>query len=38
MVTILQGRRPESKRLAAELIIRASTGTAPATHRLRQSK
>jgi DNA-binding LacI/PurR family transcriptional regulator len=38
MVTFLQGRRPDSKRLPAELIVRASTGIAPATHRLKQSK
>ena len=38
MVALLQGRPAESKRLPAELIVRASTGTAPATYRLRQSK
>jgi LacI family transcriptional regulator len=38
MRTLLLGRRPESKRLPAELVVRASTGTAPATCRLRQSK
>jgi LacI family transcriptional regulator len=38
MVALLQGRRAESKRLPAELIVRASTGIPPATERLRQSK
>ena len=38
MQELLLGRRPDSKRLPAELVVRASTGTAPATHRLRQSK
>jgi LacI family transcriptional regulator len=38
MRELLRGHRPESKRLPAELIVRASTGTAPATHRLRQSR
>ena len=38
MQELLHGHRPEPKRLPAELIVRASTGTAPATHRLRQSK
>jgi LacI family transcriptional regulator len=38
MMALLQGRRPEPKSLPAELIIRASTGTTPATPRLRQSK
>ena len=38
MQELLRGRRPEPKRLPAELIVRASTGIAPATHRLRQSK
>jgi DNA-binding LacI/PurR family transcriptional regulator len=38
MVALLQGRQPESKRLPAELIVRASTGTAPATHPVGQSK
>jgi len=38
MQELLRGRRPEPKRLPAELVVRASTGTAPATHRLRQSK
>ena len=31
MQELLRGQRPESKRLPAELIVRASTGTAPAT-------
>ena len=35
MQELLRGRRPEPKRLPAELIARASTGTAPATHSLR---
>ena len=38
MVELLRGHRPESRRLPAELIVRASTGTAPATQRLRQPK
>ena len=38
MQELLRGQRPESKRLPAELIVRASTGTPPATSRLRQSK
>jgi DNA-binding LacI/PurR family transcriptional regulator len=36
MQELLRGKRPESKRLPAELIVRASTGTPPATPRLRQ--
>jgi DNA-binding LacI/PurR family transcriptional regulator len=36
MQQLLRGQRPESKRLPAELIVRASTGTPPATPRLRQ--
>jgi len=38
MQVLLRGQRPESKRLSAELIVRASTGTPPATSRLRQLK
>jgi LacI family transcriptional regulator len=38
MQQLLRGQRPEPKRLPAELIIRASTGTPPATSRLRQLK
>jgi len=38
MQALLRGQRPEPRRLAAELIVRASTGTAPATSRLRQPK
>ncbi len=38
MQVMLRGQRPESRRLPAELIVRASTGIAPATHQLRQSK
>ena len=38
MQELLHGRRPEPRRLPAELVVRASTGTAPATHGLRQSK
>jgi len=38
MQELLRGQRPESKRLPAELIIRASTGTPPAASRLRQLK
>ena len=36
MQALLRGQRPESRRLPAELVVRASTGTAPATSRLRQ--
>jgi len=36
MHEMLQGRRSESKRLPAELIVRASTGTPPATPHLSQ--
>jgi LacI family transcriptional regulator len=35
MEALLRGQHPESKRLPAELIVRASSGTAPATSRLR---
>jgi LacI family transcriptional regulator len=38
MLELLRGKRPESKRLPAELIVRASTGTASATSRLKQLK
>jgi DNA-binding LacI/PurR family transcriptional regulator len=38
MEALLHGRRPESKRLPAELIVRASTGTPPAASRLKRSK
>jgi LacI family transcriptional regulator len=38
MQQLLRGQRPESRRLPAELIVRASTGTPPATPRLRQMK
>ena len=38
MQELLQGRRAESKRLPAELVVRASTGTPPATQGLRQPK
>lgn len=38
MQLLLRGQRPESRRLPAELIIRASTGTPPATPMLRQLK
>ena len=38
MQQLLRGQRPEPKRLPAELIIRASTGTPPATSRLTQLK
>jgi LacI family transcriptional regulator len=38
MQALLRGQRPEPKRLSAELIVRASTGTPPATSRLRQLK
>ena len=36
MQELLHGRRSESKRLPAEIIVRASTGTPPAIHHLRQ--
>lgn len=38
MVQLLRGGRPEAKRLAAELIIRASSGTPPATPALQRLK
>ncbi|SPE49985.1 Transcriptional regulator, LacI family [Verrucomicrobia bacterium] len=38
MLQLLRGARPESKRLPAELVVRASSGTPPATPGLRQSK
>jgi LacI family transcriptional regulator len=38
MQALLRGQRPEPRRLPAELIVRASTGTPPATSRLRQLK
>ena len=38
MQELLRGKRPDSKHLPAELIVRASTGTAPATSRLIQLK
>jgi LacI family transcriptional regulator len=38
MKQFLLGKRPESRRLSAELVVRASSGTAPATHRLQQLK
>jgi len=38
MRELLRGQRPEPKRLPAELIVRTSTGIAPATPHLRQSK
>jgi DNA-binding LacI/PurR family transcriptional regulator len=38
MRELLRGQRPEAKRLPAELIVRTSTGIAPATPHLRQSK
>lgn len=34
MMSLLRGRRPEPRRLPADLVIRESTGTAPATHPL----
>ena len=36
MQELLRGKRPESKRLPAELVVRASTGTAPAVQPARQ--
>ncbi len=38
MQQLLRGHRPESRRLPAELIVRASSGTAPATPALRRQK
>ena len=38
MQQLLGGGRPESRRLPAELIVRASTGAAPATHRLQPAR
>lgn len=38
MQELLGGRRPESRRLPAELVVRASTGTPPAANRPRPSK
>ena len=38
MQQILQGRRAESKRLPAELLVRASSGIAPATEPLSRIK
>ena len=38
MQALLRGQRPESKRLPAALMVRASTGAAPATSRLKQPK
>jgi LacI family transcriptional regulator len=38
MQELLHGQRPDPKRLPAELIVRASTGTAPATFRLKHLK
>ena len=38
MQALLRGQRPETKRLSAELIVRASSGTAPVTSCLRQLK
>lgn len=38
MVQLLRGHRPEAKRMAAQLIVRASSGTAPATPALGRLK
>jgi LacI family transcriptional regulator, repressor for deo operon, udp, cdd, tsx, nupC, and nupG len=38
MLQLLNGQRPPSKRLPAPLVVRASTGTAPATSPLRRLK
>jgi LacI family transcriptional regulator len=38
MQDLLRGKRPDPKRLPAELLVRASTGTAPATPSLAQLK
>lgn len=38
MLKMLRGTRPEPKRLQADLIVRGSSGTAPATHALQRLK
>jgi len=38
MLQLLRGQRPEPKRLNAELVVRASSGTAPATFALKRQK
>jgi DNA-binding LacI/PurR family transcriptional regulator len=38
MQELLKGKRPDSRRLAAELVIRASSGTAPATSAVKRLK
>jgi LacI family transcriptional regulator len=38
MQQLIKGKRPDSKRLAAELVIRASSGTAPATSAIKRLK
>jgi branched-chain amino acid transport system ATP-binding protein len=38
MSQLLRGQKAEPKRLSAELIVRASSGIPPATHRLEQLK
>ncbi len=38
MVLLLRGQRPEPRRLPAELVIRSSTGTPPATPALKRLK
>jgi DNA-binding LacI/PurR family transcriptional regulator len=38
MQQLLRGKRPDSKRLAAELVIRASSGIAPATSAIKLLK
>ena len=38
MQQFLSGKRPESKRLPAELVVRSSSGTPTATHRFKQLK
>lgn len=38
MVQLLRGQRPETRRLPAELVVRASSGTAPATSPLKRPK
>jgi DNA-binding LacI/PurR family transcriptional regulator len=38
MLQLMRGQKPEPKRLSADLIVRASSGIPPATHRLGQLK
>ena len=38
MLQLLQGRRPEAKRLPAQLVLRSSSGIPPATSALKRLK